>query len=90
MLVEFQEKPARPRSNLAFGGLLLVRPGLLDRISPEDFDIGSHLLPKLVGIAEGWRIDRPILDIGSPERLERARAQRRLDLSKEANRCESS
>jgi len=90
LLVEFEEKPARPRSNLAFGGLLLVRPALLDQIGASDFDIGTHVLPKLLGIAEGWRIERPILDIGSPERRERARAQRRRDLSTEAGECESS
>ena len=90
LLVAFEEKPAQPRSNLAFGGLLLARPGLVDRIDPEDFDIGTHLLPKLAGIAEGLRLDSPILDIGTPERLERARAQRRLDLSKEGEGCESS
>jgi len=90
LLVAFEEKPARPRSNLAFCGILLARPGLIDRIDPEDFDIGTHVLPKLVGIAEGLQLDSPILDIGTPERLERARAQRRLDLSKEAEGCESS
>lgn len=90
LLLEFEEKPARPRSNLAFAGLLLVRPELIDRIGPGDFDIGTHVLPKLVGIAEGWRIESPILDIGSPERLARAQEQRLRDRAKEADGCGSS
>src|SRR6202035_3651269 len=47
---EFVEKPSRPTSNLAFSGLMIGTPALLDVI-PEDTpaDSSCHVLP------EQWR-----------------------------------
>lgn len=65
---DFVEKPVVPLSHLAFSGLLLAKPLLLDSI-PEQFpvDLGVHVLPRLVGRMAAYRISDYLLDIGTPE-----------------------
>jgi len=69
----FIEKPANPSSNLAFAGLMIATPELLDAI-PEKAgaDIGFDVLPRLVGRMRGYRIPDFVLDIGTPENYESA------------------
>lgn len=73
VIQEFVEKPSHPTSNLAFSGLMIGTPALLDAI-PEDMpaDIGFHVLPKLVGRMLGYRIQEYLIDIGTMENYERA------------------
>jgi mannose-1-phosphate guanylyltransferase len=62
----FEEKPARPRSNWAFSGVMIARQeifGLLPDFRPAD--IGFHLLPKLVGQIAAYPISEYLLDIGT-------------------------
>lgn len=70
----FEEKPRRPRSDLANAGLYAFQPeviDLVDRAVPQD--IGSHLLPKLVGRAAVLSVGGAYFaDIGSPEAYARA------------------
>jgi mannose-1-phosphate guanylyltransferase len=70
---EFVEKPSRPTGNLAFSGLMIGTPALLDVI-PDDIpaDIGFHVLPQLAGRMLAYRIDDYLIDIGSMENYERA------------------
>jgi mannose-1-phosphate guanylyltransferase len=69
----FTEKPAVPESNLAFSGLMLATPAVLDYIpSCCPADIGFHLLPQLVGRMAGYMIDSYLIDIGTMENLEAA------------------
>lgn len=70
---EFVEKPPRPASNLAFSGLMIGTPDLLDVI-PENTpaDIGFHVLPQLVGRMRAYRIHDYLIDIGTMENYERA------------------
>ncbi len=70
----FEEKPARPRGDLANAGLYAFGPEALDRIrGPLPRDIGHDLLPALVGSAQGIDIgDAYFRDIGTPDALARA------------------
>lgn len=75
LITSFEEKPARPRSDLANAGMYAFRPDVLDLIEgggPRD--IGYDLLPRLVGQARAVSIGSVYFaDIGTPEALERAR-----------------
>ena len=64
----FVEKPAVPFSHLAFAGLMLATPLLLDVI-PEQcpVDLGFHVLPRLVGRMAAYRISDFLIDIGTME-----------------------
>ena len=75
-LVGFEEKPARPRSDLANAGLYVFSHQVLDLLDgSEPCDIGTHLLPLLVGLARVVDIGEAYLrDIGTPEALAEARA----------------
>ena len=64
----FVEKPAQPRSNLAWAGLLVGTPSLLDAIPAErPCDLGHHVLPRLVGRMRGLGVRGYHADIGTPE-----------------------
>jgi mannose-1-phosphate guanylyltransferase len=68
IVCEFVEKPLKPSSNLAFSGLLIATPSVLDLIPRQTpADIGFDLLPKLVGRTAAYPIADPLLDIGTPE-----------------------
>ncbi|MGH7836872.1 MAG: hypothetical protein ACREQC_03495, partial [Candidatus Binataceae bacterium] len=63
------EKPAHPRSNLAFAGLMIATPAIFDPIPQETpADIGFHVLPKLVGKMAAFSIPDFLVDIGTPEK----------------------
>jgi mannose-1-phosphate guanylyltransferase len=72
-IVAFEEKPARPCSDLANAGIYIADPAILDYL-PETLpaDIGRDLLPSLVGRMNGYPIDGLVLDIGTPERYREA------------------
>lgn len=75
-IVAFEEKPEEPASDLANGGIYLVREELLARLpeAPAELDFGFDVLPTLIGQMFGWPINSFLADIGTPERLEAARA----------------
>jgi mannose-1-phosphate guanylyltransferase len=65
---DFVEKPEGPVGNLAFSGLMLTTPELLDaipKISPVD--LGFHVLPKLIGRMGAYRIPDFLIDVGTLE-----------------------
>lgn len=70
----FEEKPVRPRGNLANAGLYAFRPEVVDLIDGDaPRDIGFHLLPRLVGRARALDIaDAYFVDVGTPEAHARA------------------
>jgi mannose-1-phosphate guanylyltransferase len=75
LVVGFAENPSEPRSDLANAGMYAFSPALLDEI-PDILpaDIGSDLLPRLVGRARVLSIgDCRFIDIGTPDALARAR-----------------
>jgi mannose-1-phosphate guanylyltransferase len=72
-VVEFVEKPASPKSNLAFAGIMLGTPELLDAIPDKPgADIAADVLPRLTGRMRAYRIPEFVLDIGTPENYELA------------------
>lgn len=74
--MEFVEKPAQPKSDLANAGLYICGPSVLDLIPAKPTpDFGFDVLPQLVGHMFGYKIDAFYYDLGTMERLERARRE---------------
>lgn len=72
-IVDFQEKPKNPKSDLANAGLYIMKPHILDIIPDKPLtDIGFDLLPQLVGKMAGWESKDFLMDIGTLENLKRA------------------
>jgi mannose-1-phosphate guanylyltransferase len=75
-VVEFTEKPEHPKSNLAFSGVLVGGPALLDLVPRRTpADIGFDVLPKLVGQMFSFSIADYVLDIGTLEKYEQAQRE---------------
>ena len=72
-ITKFEEKPAHPKGDLAFTGLMIASPAAMAAI-PEKIpsDIGSDLLPLLIGRMYGYTIEGYLIDIGSYEKYARA------------------
>jgi mannose-1-phosphate guanylyltransferase len=72
-VVAFTEKPERPKSNLAWAGLLVGTPELL-AVIPEQTpcDLGHDVLPRLVGRTRGLEIEGYHRDVGTPESYRQA------------------
>lgn len=69
----FVEKPPRPVSNLANGGIYVVDAAAYREMADMNaFDLAFDVLPKFVGRMRGWVWDGYHLDIGTPESLARA------------------
>jgi len=68
VVLDFVEKPKAPVGNLAFSGLMLATPALLNLI-PENCpaDLGFHVLPQIVGRMAAYRIPDFVIDIGTLE-----------------------
>lgn len=73
VIEHFVEKPTHPTSNLAFSGLMIGTPELLDVI-PDDVpaDIGFHVLPKLAGQMLAFPIRDYLIDIGTLQNYQQA------------------
>jgi mannose-1-phosphate guanylyltransferase len=72
LVEEFTEKPAVPRSDLAWAGLLVGTPGLLEVI-PERVpcDLGHDVLPLLIGQMRGMVVRGKHADVGTPDAYQR-------------------
>jgi mannose-1-phosphate guanylyltransferase len=72
-IIEFEEKPEKPRSDWAFSGIMLASTKLFEFI-PDSYpaDIGFHVLPRLVGKMKSHQITDYLLDIGTPENYRKA------------------
>lgn len=81
MVVDFEEKPRNPRSDLANAGIYAFSPPALELIPAaapgQAVDIGFHLLPRLVGRARAVELPpgTTLTDIGTLEALDRARRE---------------
>lgn len=75
MIHEFVEKPSHSTSNLAFSGLMIGTPELIEVI-PEQVpaDIGFHVLPRLTGRMLAFPINDYLIDIGTMANYLRAQA----------------
>jgi len=68
MIQQFVEKPTSPMGNLAFSGLMIATPQILDVIpSDTPADIGFHVLPRLAGRMLAFPIQDYLIDIGTME-----------------------
>ena len=73
MVVDFEEKPAHPRGNLAFAGVMIGTPNLIEAIPDKPgADIAFDVLPRLVGKMRAYHISEFLLDIGTLENYELA------------------
>jgi mannose-1-phosphate guanylyltransferase len=73
MVEQFVEKPDIPTGNLAFSGLMIGTPAMLEAI-PDlvPADIGFHVLPKLGGKMLAFPIQDYLLDVGTLENYHKA------------------
>ena len=72
-IVEFIEKPAQPRGNLANAGIYALTAAAYREMADMDkFDLGFDVLPAFVGRMCGWVWDGYHRDIGSHEALQQA------------------
>lgn len=84
-VMSFEEKPVRPRSNLAFAGIMVVSPAIFDAIPDRvPCDLGRDVLGRLVGRMAGMELTGYLRDIGTPEAYDQAQAD--LDLVRIAPR----
>lgn len=72
-VIDFVEKPEKPTSDLANGGVYAVTADAYREIADmRAFDLGFDVLPRFVGRMRGWEFPGFHLDIGTHENLERA------------------
>jgi mannose-1-phosphate guanylyltransferase len=69
VVTSFQEKPARPRSDLANAGVMVFDPEVFSHMPGEEvFDLGHDVLPGLAGRMHGYVIQEYLQDIGTIEK----------------------
>jgi mannose-1-phosphate guanylyltransferase len=75
VIQQFVEKPEHPAGNLAFSGLMIATPEVLDVIPAViPADIGFDVLPQLAGRMMAYPIRDYLLDIGTMENYQKAQA----------------
>lgn len=68
VITKFEEKPLRPRSNLANAGIYVANSKLFSYFpNCSVFDLGKDVLPRLVGKMHGLLLDGYLRDIGTLE-----------------------
>lgn len=73
-VLTFEEKPERPASDLAFGGVLAASAEGFRRLAAlRAFDLARDALPRFTGRMAGWIFEGYHRDIGSPESLAQVR-----------------
>ena len=74
-IVRFLEKPQDPPGNLAFAGVMIGTPAVLDLIpGARPADIGFDVLPRLAGDMFAYPIQEFLLDIGTVSNYEQAQS----------------
>jgi len=75
-IIDFEEKPRKPKSNLAGAGVFVTSPEIIEYIPKKiPADIGFDLIPKLVGKIYGFLLKGYIRDIGTPEDYKKAQQE---------------
>ena len=73
IIQQFVEKPSVPIGNLAFAGVMIAAPEMIEMIPPNGpADIGFHVLPRLIGRMQAFRISSYVIDIGTMENYQTA------------------
>ena len=72
-IIEFVEKPAEPKSDLANAGIYVANKNIFELMPVEGFlDFGKDVLPKLIDKMYGWEVKDYLLDVGTMENYEKA------------------
>jgi mannose-1-phosphate guanylyltransferase len=72
-ITDFVEKPRAPRSRLAFSGLMIGTPALLDALpDASPADLAFDVLPQLAGQMFAFPVRDYLLDVGTLENYELA------------------
>lgn len=72
-VTSFEEKPIRPRSDLANAGIYVCRQALLECLPKRGFaDFGKDVLPCLVGRMWGTILNGYLNDVGTPNNYRQA------------------
>ena len=76
-VISFEEKPERPKSNLANAGVYLARQEIFSFFPQEKkkIDFGFDILPKLVKRMYGFVISEYLIDIGTMEKYIKAQKE---------------
>jgi mannose-1-phosphate guanylyltransferase len=73
LIIGFEEKPKKPKSNLANAGIYLAKNEIWDYFPHQEFiDFGFDILPRLVGKMYGYEIRDYLMDIGTIENYNKA------------------
>lgn len=70
-VLSFEEKPARPKSDLVAAGAYLAGQKLLQALPRVTGDLSKDVYPRLMGHARGYVLD-PVIDVGTPARVKQA------------------
>ncbi|MCL2083884.1 MAG: nucleotidyltransferase family protein [Oscillospiraceae bacterium] len=74
LIVEFVEKPVRPKSDLANAGVYIANQAVFSHFPRQEFiDFAADVLQGLAGQMYGRIVEEYHLDIGTPENLQKAR-----------------
>lgn len=73
-ILSFEEKPAKPKSDLVAAGVYLAGPKLLSVLPPIAGDLSRDCYPKLMDNAAGAVLD-PVIDLGTPAAYARAQKE---------------
>jgi mannose-1-phosphate guanylyltransferase len=75
-VVEFEEKPALPRGNLANAGVYVASAAAyMEMADQQAFDLGRDVLPRFVGRMRAWVHEGCHVDIGTPDGYSSARVE---------------
>ncbi len=83
-ILDFVEKPEHSASNLANAGIYVANKKIFEIFPKKSFmDFGKDVLPLLAGGMYGWEIKDYLLDIGTMENYEKAKAEWKYDYYKD-------
>jgi mannose-1-phosphate guanylyltransferase len=75
-VVNFEEKPSHPKSDLANAGIFIARQSLFDLLPQRSFaDFGKDVMPGLIGAMWGYLLNGYIRDIGTLESYQEAQQE---------------
>ena len=76
LIIDFEEKPIMPKSNLANAGVYIVQNKIVPRLPEREIlDFGKDILPTFIGKMYGWKTDNYLLDIGTLDNYKKAQKE---------------
>ncbi len=74
-IVDFIEKPDRPKSDLANAGMYVTDSKIFEYLwEKELLDLGKDVLPKLIGNMYGWENNSYLIDVGTLDNYKKAQS----------------